>query len=200
MATISDYASLLIDAGEYSGRDDVAHVFPRLVGLAEAKINRVLRVGEMETTATVAIINGEGALPADFLEARMVLGPASQGLSAWSLQELNRRYADRGGYPVGYAVVGSTIKIRPSTDGAVTIDYYASIPPLTPTNPTNWLLQKAPDAYLYALVEEIGIWAKDGDLVGNARSLKESALLGLSLQDEASRWGNSQVVIGGPTP
>lgn len=198
--TISDYGSLLVDVGEYSDRDDIAHVLPRFIGLAEAKINRVLRVGEMEQTATVSIVDGEGALPADFLEARMVLGPAGQGLSSWSLQELNRRYGDRGGYPNAYAVVGSKLKVRPSATGDVTIDYYAAIPPLTPATPTNWLLEKAPDAYLYAIVEEVGIWEKNPDKVANARALKEGALLGLSLQDEGARWGNGQVVIGGYTP
>lgn len=198
--TISDYASLLIDAGEYSGRDDIAHVFPRFVGLAEAKINRMLRVGEMETSTSLAIVNGDGTLPADFLEARMIVGADGQGLSSWSVQELNRRYANRGGQPAAYSVVGNIIRVRPSATGNIAIDYYAKIPPLTPQNPTNWLLAKAPDAYLYALVEEIGIWAKDADTAGNARSLKEAALLGLSLQDEAARWGNGQVVIGGLTP
>lgn len=198
--TISDYASLLIDAGEYSDRDDVAHLFPRFVGLAEAKINRVLRVGEMETSAVVPIVEGDGDLPPDFLEARMILGPGGQGLSSWSLQELTRRYGKGGGYPRAYSVVGGVIRVRPVASGNITIDYYAKIPPLTMTNPTNWLLEKAPDAYLYAIVEEIGIWEKNAEKVANARSLKAAALLGLSLQDEGARWGNGQVIIGGPTP
>lgn len=198
--TISDYATLLVDVGEYSDRDDIAHLFPRFIALAEAKINRVLRVGEMETSAVVSIVEGDGALPADFLEARMILGPAGQGLSSWSLQELNRRYGKGGGYPRAYSVVGSTIKVRPVASGDITIDYYATIPPLTIDNPVNWLLQKAPDAYLYGIVEEIGIWEKNVEKVANFRSLKEGALLGLSLQDEGARWGNSQVMIGGPTP
>lgn len=198
--TISDYASLLVDVGEYSDRDDIAHLFPRFVGLAEAKINRVLRVGDMEASAVVPIVEGDGALPADFLEARMILGPAGQGLSSWSLQELNRRYGRGGGFPLAYSVVGNTIKVRPAASGDITIDYYAKIPPLTRSNPTNWLLEKAPDAYLYALVEEIGIWEKNPDKVASARGLKENALAGLSLQDEGARWGNGQVVIGGYTP
>lgn len=200
MMTISDYASLLVDVGEYSERDDIAHLFPRFLGLAEAKMNRVLRVGEMETTAVVSLVEGDGPLPDDFLEARMVTVANGRGLSSWSLQELNRRFRNYGGVPAGYAIVGSTIKARPSTTGNVVLDYYAKIPLLTPQNPTNWLLDKAPDAYLYALVEEVGIWSKNVDLVTSARGLKEAALYGLTLQDEGARWGNGQVVIGGPTP
>lgn len=199
-SAISDYASLLIDAGEYSGRDDVAHLFSRFVSLAEAKINRVLRVGQMEASATIEIVDGNGDLPGDFLEARMVLGTAGQGLSAWSLQELQRRYGTTGGLSRGYSIVGGVIQARPTSSGNITLSYYARIPSLTPSSPTNWLLQQAPDAYLYAVVEEIGVWARDAELAVNARSMKEVALKELALQDEASRWGNGQVVIGGCTP
>lgn len=200
MSAISDYASLLIDAGEYAGANDIAHVFPRLVALAEAKFNRVLRVSQMEKVDTLTLVDGDVALPADFLEARMVTGPAGQGLNAWSLSELDARYRNNGGYPRGYAVVGGTIRVRPTSAGMITISYYSKIPPLTPVNPTNWLLTEAPDVYLYALVEEIAIWKKDPDGVSAGRGLKELAMRGLSLQDERARWGNSQVVVDGFTP
>lgn len=200
MSAISDYASLLVDAGEYSGRDDIAHLFPRFVGLAEAKFNRVLRLAEMETSGTIVLTNGNGPLPADFLEARLVTGPDGYGLNAWSLTELDRRYQNYGGIPAGYAVVGNVIRVRPTTSGSLTLDYYATIPPLTVANPTNWLLQKAPDAYLYGLVEEIAIWERDAGKVANAQGLKVQALKGLNLQDERARWGNAQVVVGGLTP
>lgn len=200
MAAITDYASLLIDAGEYSGRDDVAHLFPRFVALAEAKMNRVLRIADMETVATVTLTDGNGSLPADFLEAREVLTPDGYTIRAWSLSALTDRYRNRGGYPQGYAVVGTTIMARPMANGNLTMTYYAKIPPLTATNPTNWLLEKAPDAYLYALVEEIGIWAKNAELVGGARPLKENAMAGLTLADNRARWGNGQVTLSGVTP
>lgn len=113
MSAISDYASLLIDAGEYAGANDIANVFPRLVALAEAKFNRVLRVAEMETVGTVTLIDGNADLPADFLEARLVTAPDGSGLSAWSLSELNRRFGTYGGIPAGYSVVGGAIRVRP---------------------------------------------------------------------------------------
>lgn len=199
-SAISDYASLLIDAGDYSGANDIAHVFPRLVQLAEAKFNRVLRVAEMETSGTITLIDGNGDLPADFLEARLVSAPDGRGLNAWSLGELDRRYGSNGGIPAGYSVVSNVMRVRPTSSGVVKLDYYAKIPALTVSNPTNWLLQKAPDVYLYALVEEIAIWKKDAEMVQAGRSLKELALRGLNLQDERARWGNAQVVIGGLTP
>jgi len=198
--TISDYASLLVDAGEYSGRNDVAHLFPRFIGLAELKLNRGLRVADMEVTDTVTLTSGAGPLPADFLEAREVLNSNGIPIRAVALQQLTSSYMNRGGVPAGYAIIGSTINVRPVADGDITMTYYGKIPPLMRSNPTNWLLSKAPDVYLYALVNEIAIWAKDVDSATAAQQLLALALSGLNIQDERARWGNAQVVVGGVTP
>ncbi|RDL51237.1 hypothetical protein BLJAPNOD_02369 [Ensifer sp. M14] len=200
MSAIADYASLLVDAGEYSGRNDIAHLFPRFLGLAELKLNRFLRVAEMEIVDTVAVTNGTGTLPVDFLEAREVKNANGASIRAVALQQLTESYMGRAGIPTGYAIVGSTINVRPVGDGNLTITYYGKIPPLTPANTTNWLLDKAADAYLYSLVEEIAIWERDVGKVGAAQQLKLLAISGLKIGDERSRWGNAQVVVGGPTP
>ncbi|EHK75201.1 hypothetical protein SM0020_24875 [Sinorhizobium meliloti CCNWSX0020] len=199
--TISDYASLLVDAGEYSGREDIAHNFPRFLGLAELKLNRGLRVADMEVTDEISLIDGDGTLPADFLEAREVKNTAGIPIRAVSLQQLTNSYMDRSGTgPCAYAIVGNTIKARPISDQDLTVTYYARIPALTRTNPTNWLLTKAPDVYLFALVNEIAIWAKDVDGASAAQQLLALAINGLKIEDERSRWGNAQLVVGGVTP
>ncbi len=200
MSAISDYASLLVDAGEYAGRNDIAHMLPRFVGLAEAKFNRALRVSNMETVVTLTPVDGELTLPADYLEAREVRTQCGRQLHARSIQALSSRYGDCGGVPVGYAVVGNAMLIRPKSDQDITILYYAKIPPLTATNPTNWLLERAPDAYLYGLVEEIAIWERDVEKSMAAGGLRTRATAGLMLEDERARWGNSMVTIGGLTP
>lgn len=196
----SDYASLLIDAGEYSGRNDIAPHFDRFLRFAEAKFNRVLRVADMETVAMVTLASGDGTLPVGFLEAREVLMAPYYPLRAMSLQSLTARYGSFGGQPQGYYIVGNRLSARPTWDGDLTLTYYEAIPPLTPQNPTNWLITKAPDIYLYAIVEEVAIWEKAPDKVAAAQGLRTQAMAGLSLLDERSRWGNAQVTIEGPTP
>lgn len=200
MSTISDYASLLVDAGEYAGKNDFAHVFPRLLGLAELKLNRGLRVAEMEVTGTVTLTAGSGPLPTDFLEAVEVKNARGIPIRAVALQQLTESYMGRAGVPAGYAIVGTAINVAPVADGDLTVTYYGKIPALTPANPTNWLLTKAADVYLYALVTEIAIWSKDVEGATAAQQLMALALTGLGIQDERSRWGNAQVVVGGVTP
>jgi hypothetical protein len=198
--TISDYASLLVDAGEYAGREDIAHNFPRFLGLAELKLNRGLRVADMEVTDEIALIDGEGTLPADFLEAREVRNASGIPIRAVSLQQLTNSCVDRSGTPAGYAIVGSTIKVRPVSDNELTVTYYARIPALAPSNPTNWLLEKAADVYLYALVTEIAIWERDAAKAQAGQQLMSLALSGLTVEDERTRWGNAKMVVGGVTP
>ncbi|AWM23442.1 phage adaptor protein [Sinorhizobium fredii] len=200
MSAIEDYAALLIDAGEYSGRADISHLFPRFLGLAELKLNRGLRVADMEVTDMITLTSGDGALPDDFLEAREVKNASGIPIRAVSLQQITNSYMEQSGTPAAYAIVGNTIKVRPIADEDIGITYYGKIPPLTVTEPTNWLLTKAPDVYLYGLVNEIAIWKKDVDGARAAQGLMMLALSGLTIQDERARWGNAQVVVGGVTP
>ncbi|MDG3577125.1 hypothetical protein P7F60_12050 [Rhizobium sp. YJ-22] len=200
MSTISDYGSLLIDACEYAGRNDVAHLFARFVGLCEAKLNRKLRIADMEKVSDIVLTDGNADLPADFLEVRQMTAPNGLPLSAWSLTELQERYRGFSGYPAGYAVVGNQLQARPANGATLSLIYYAKIPPLTPAAPTNWLLEKAPDVYLYGIVEEIAIYGADVDKATAARALKDDAIKGLKLTDERSRWANGQFVIGAFTP
>ncbi|WP_077960832.1 phage adaptor protein [Ensifer adhaerens] len=200
MSSIADYAALLVDAGEYSGRNDIAHLFPRFLGLAELKFNRMLRVGDMETTAAIAVVDGDAPLPADYVEARQVLSASGRPIRAMPLQQLAESGPASVGCPLGYAVVGNRIKVFPAGSYGLTMTYYARIPPLSTASPTNWLLEKAPDVYLYGLVEEIAIWERDAGKAGAAQQLKMTALAGLGVADERARWGDAQMSVGGVTP
>lgn len=197
---ISDYTTLLIDAGEYSGRNDIAQLFPRFVMMTEAKINRVLRVAEMEQVDNLVLSDGDVQLPDYFLEVRQIVGNSGQQLRLWPLQDLTTRFHYGGGNPQGYAISGNVLSVRPASDQTVTIQYYRAIPPLTQEEPTNWLIQKAPDVYLYGVVEEIAIWSQDMEKASVAANLRAQAMQGLSLQDERARWSNGKLSIGGLTP
>lgn len=200
MSSIADYAALLVDAGEYSGRNDIAHLFPRFVGLAELKLNRVLRVSDMEATAAISVVDGDGPLPVDFLEARLVRTASGQPIRAIALQQLVDSGSTGAGAPLGYAVVSNRIKPFPAGSYGLTMTYYRKIPPLSAASPTNWLLEKAPDVYLYGLAEEIAIWERDAGKAGAAQQLKMAALAGLAVADERARWGDAEMTVGGVTP
>jgi hypothetical protein len=176
-----NYADLLIDVGEYCGRNDIAAMFPTLLRLAEAKLNRNLRTGYQETTALMPVTDGVAALPADFLEARS--------------------YAANDIRQTDFVVSGNAIMSLGSPwSGELTVVYYAKLPPLSYANPTNWLLELDYNVYLYALAVEVGIWAKNADLAKVAESMRDSAISTVMLNDENARWGRARVVNRDFTP
>ncbi len=197
---IADYADLLVTAGEYVGRNDFAHIFPRLVGFAEAKLNRQLRVDDMERTETVTVTDGSGRLPDGFLEARSVQTASGRVLRSYSIQALESVSRGCPDVPFAFAVKGRNVVVLPAWSGPLTLIFYGKIPGLTRANPTNWLLETAPDVYLYAVVEEISIWAKDAQGAAAAAGIKTQMLSDLRTDDERARFGQNRVRIGGVTP
>lgn len=195
---IENYADLVVTAGAYANRNDAVAMMPMFLGLAEGKLNRSLRTKQMETTGSLTLANGTASLPADFLELRDARLPNRGALRQISYADLAG--LSRGGEPIGFSVVGNEFRSGPGWSGPLSIVYYAKIPPLTQSSPTNWLLQSDPNVYLYALVEEISIWARDADAAGAARSLKDEAVMGLMSIDERTRFNMGSIVIGGATP
>ncbi len=174
------YSDLLVDVGEYTGRNDIAAVFPLLMRLAEAKLNRNLRTSYQETTTALPMVNGVATLPSDFLEARA--------------------YTADGATFSRFAISGNTITASDPWTGDLTTTYYAKVPPLTQDNPTIWLLDLDYNVYLYALAVEVGIWAKNAEMAKAAESLRDSAISTVMLNDENARWGRARVVNRELTP
>ena len=109
----------------------------------------------MEATAAITVVEGDAPLPADFVEARQVLSASGRPIRAMALQQLAESNLAEACGRLGYAIVGNRIKPFPAGSYGLTMIYYRKIPPLTAENPVNWLLERAPDVYLYGLVEEI---------------------------------------------
>ena len=105
-----------------------------------------------------------------------------------------------GGRPQRIAFAGDQALLDPTPDAAhpITLAYVARIPALSDANPTNWVLQQAPQMYLYAsLLEAEPFLANDArgavghGLPGRARWPARSALDGQSeaaARACAGRW------------
>lgn len=196
----TDYTDLLIGVSDYTGRNDVTHLFGRFIKIAEARLNRRLRVGDMEAETQITTdANGEVALPADYLEMREVKNSSGRVLKSNSLNALTRAYGNRGGSADAYAIVGTTFHVKPKGAATFDITYYQDIPNLE-TNSTNWLLTRAPDVYLYAAAMEVARWAGDAERFQAAQQLYDEATAQLIIDDERARFGNMQVRLSGATP
>lgn len=165
---ISTYAELVTAVGTWLNRTDLTAMIPDFIALFEARMNRELRHPQMETTATSAIAAGdtELALPDDFLAARTVYIDDNPDNVLVAMSHANLRasypYTDAGELRA-YAVSGSTLQIAPPAgdDATLTLSYFASIPALTDSNATNWLLTSHPDAYLFGTLTQAQVYLQD---------------------------------------
>lgn len=164
---IGNYAQLQTAIGNWLARNDLAATIPDFIRLAESRINRRLRVAQMLTRATTQTVPGDSYIlkPADFLEMRNieVSGSPNMVLEYAAPAVIDRKYrSDLVGRPSAYTILGQEVQLAPVPDAEYVIEmaYYAKVPELEQSN-TNWLIQQAPDIYLYGALIEAKAFIED---------------------------------------
>jgi len=158
---LDNYSGLVESVGAWLGKGTTLDDrIPDFIRLTESRLNKVLEDPEMEVTSTSTTTGQYLGLPSDFGELRSI------SVGGYRLTEVTA--ADFSGYntlagnPSVYGIIDGQLGFypNPSTGSAVTIVYIRRIPGLSGTNPTNWLLTLAPEAYLYGclLVAELFGW------------------------------------------
>ena len=207
MTQIVDYTSLQTAVTEYLARDQDATLIARIpsfIQLAEAKFNRQLFVRQMEqrSTTVVDLSSSEPefiSLPSDFQSMRRVRlssvtgKPSLEFRSGTQMDEYRFATADVAAQPRYFTVFGGELELAPTPDAAYTVEmiYRQNIPPLA-TNPTNWLVTRAPDAYLYGTLLESAPYIKE-----DARIQTWGTGLALALGD-LNELGKTSAFNAGP--
>ena len=179
---LSTYDDLRSSVADWLERSDLASRIPDFIRLAESQLNRLLRTNPQKLRATATISDPFSAIPSDLLEVEAI--SLSNGSSAWtlapqSLEVLAANYAAQPepGPPRYWARVGDQFQYFPAPDQAytATLTYTRSLPALSDSNPTNWLLTKHPDAYLFGALKEAGPFLRDNDLASTFEAKFQAA-------------------------
>jgi len=150
------------DFPDLAGETDLESYLPTIVELAEARINRDVRLrGHLRSTYASGTL-GEYQLPADFLDLDRVTGPNGEALEVRPADELERIGTPPSG-PRFYAIDGMRLLFVPEISG-MRMFYYQKPPALrTAPGGSNWFLDKAPDLYLYAGLCEAARFSKESE-------------------------------------
>jgi len=142
-----------------------------LVTLAEARLNRDLRLRRMEAEAALTLAIGErtAPLPADFLEPLGLWIDAGAGRRALRFTPAAMETQAVAAPPRSWTVDGDAIAFQsPADQGYGLVLRYlqrfslASAAPADGTQ-SNWLLQHWPDAYLASGNIEAALWTQDDE-------------------------------------
>lgn len=162
--SITTYTELRTAVASWAHRDDTAFtdLVPDFIRLLEARLNRELRLRDMEETlASTSLSSGAATLPAGFLAFKELRfdGSVDYTLQPKSLEWIRAQDNTDTGDAQYFAVTGTQVVCWPTT-GPIRGTYYEEIPALA-SNSTNWLLTKYPDLYLFGSLTEAAIWLDD---------------------------------------
>lgn len=154
-----DYTDLTAAIQDWMDRGDLTGSVQAMIALAEARMRRELAPLYSETTASVVVTDGLGALPSDFSTLTRVMYD-TRVLPAYSPHI--GAYVATSSEPLAYSIEANQIRLWPETDATVVLLYQPTLPALGEDTPTNDLLSLHPDAYFFgAMVFAEGYVAND---------------------------------------
>ncbi|MGI9308551.1 MAG: phage adaptor protein [Gammaproteobacteria bacterium] len=160
-------AELLTIFERYLKRNDLTDLYSDFIRMAEARINAVVRLSEMEVRSTSTPTEAFWALPDDFIEMRHIQAAVSRGDRVLEYltpeQADNNRlvYGSSGGYRA-YSILDNQIEIipHPTADSETVVEmfYYAKPAALANAGDTNDVVTNYPNLYLYAMLGEAALY------------------------------------------
>lgn len=200
--SISTYSELQSAVADFLNRDDLASAVPTFIRLAEARFSRDMRHWRMETRSTAELDTQYSAIPADFLQPirlQITDAPTSEvaPISTAQMLQLRGDRNDRVGRPTNYALTAGGIELYPTPDLTynASLVYYARIPALSASNTTNWLLNEAPDVYLYGALVHSAPYLKDDARIQIWEALLAQGINNLNTSSADAKYGGSGLVM-----
>ncbi len=157
---LGNYSELVASVSGWLNRTDAAARIPDFILLAEERMNRALRVRQMEVSLTpTTIASNVIAVPAGTVGVKTlwITGRQDDPLLARTYEFILTQGTQ--GVAKGWAWLGDNFYFDGPGDAAGVL--YQAIPALNGTNTTNWLLTEHPSAYLYGALAEAFDWARN---------------------------------------
>lgn len=210
-----NYTSLKASISDWIARTDLADAtLDDFIDLAEARINRKLRVRAMEATYFRELDgDASAAVPEDWLQwrdaflyqgtpdtedtfnelANAITFPLNTATVGGAAESFSRSAADGG----SVTRIGSRFYVSGKPEGTYTLGgiYYAAFPALTSLATTNWLTDNAPDLLLAACMSEAAAYVKSERQMAYWTARYSSLIDELQDQDTREMWAGEPMVM-----
>lgn len=188
---------------------DRADIDPALVldmiGNVTGRLNRLLRMPDMESAEIMQCFGGSITIPNDFIALRSIVGESDEfgrnALQYIPTDVFTAYLRDNKDVPDGvtyYTRLGRYWRLYPNNlpDGvAFRVNYYQNLPEINTVFPTNWLLQKYPQMYLFGLLEQIYMFTMDDDRAAYWKAKFENAAGELQAESDQAHYSGTRLAI-----
>ena len=199
---ISTYSELQTAVANWLDRDDLTDRIPEFIVLAEARMNRVLRLRLMENKYTASTVAAQRnyALPTGYIQMRnfQVNTSPVTPLQYVTPEIYDRLYGSTStGTPQFYTIIAGELQLGPIPGSVMTLEmlFYKKIAALTTLNPTETMLTDNPDVYLYGALMEAEPFIMNDARVQLWHQGFEQAVANLQEQDNKDRHSGSALRV-----
>ena len=203
---LSTYTELKDAIADWLDRSDLTARIPDFIALAEARINRELRIRPMEVRSTMytTVDQQYFNLPGGYIQMRNIqlnTNPTTP-LEYITPEMLDRLYGSTTtGKPRAYTLIGDEIQLAPIPDSAYQLEiaFYEKFTPLgdgsAGTVTSNWLTANAPDILLYGALMEAEPFIKNDERIPVWLNGYSNAINKLQQQDQRDRHSGSAMRV-----
>lgn len=192
--SIGNYSELQASIAGWLKRTNLTDRIPDFIALAEAQLNRQLRARQMTTVYTRTTDQHIITLPDDYLDAEKLElnGETLDYTARWAADSPMRRGDNRA----FYTMVGKSVWImrRVEPNSVFRLYYYQRLTPLSDLEPQNWLIEDAPDAYLYGSLLQAEPYLKNDQRVQIWQGLYTSIIEAMNSGTSRARSSGSGLV------
>lgn len=194
-----DFNGLIAQVVDTLGSQVTTAQATALLPFAEARFNRLIDHPSRETEA-YKTVTADPTLPTDCWRVRDVwlAGSPDVTLEQMSPDAARSLFGNQSGSVMCYTVSGRTLDLWPqpsaSSTDVVHIRYQKTIPALSATTTTNWLLDSYPDVYYYGLLVQCEAYIVNDERVGMWKQALDEALSELAASARKMRYGAAPLV------
>lgn len=203
---LDTYTGIKDAVADWLDRSDLATRIPDFISLAEARINRDLRIRPMEVRSTMTTTAGKRYfnLPGGYIQMRNIQlnTDTIKSLEYITPEMLDRLYGgSSAGLPRAYTLIGDEIQLAPVPDSAYTLEmaFYEKFTPLgdgtSGTITSNWLTKNAPDILLYGALLEAEPFIKNDERIAVWLNAYKEAVDKIQKADARDRHSGSQMRV-----
>jgi hypothetical protein len=189
------------------GRDDLATKSPTFIRMFEAKANRILKCRQMEQRATADIdMNSDEpefiSLPQYFhsmrrVRLKSVTGTPNLKFAVPAQLDMLREKDNTEGTPTHFTIFGDEMELYPTPSQTEQLEmiFRKNLTALSDSNTTNWLLDLAPDLYLYGALLEAAPYLHEDERIPVWASAVGSGFEQLNKLSEEATYNAGPLVI-----
>ncbi len=203
---LGTFTELKDAVADWLDRSDLTARIPDFITLAEARVNRDLRIRAMEVRSTMTTTADKQYfnLPNHYIQMRNIqlnTNPTA-ALEYITPEMLDRLYgSSTTGKPRAYTLIGDEIQLAPIPDSAYTLEmaFYEKFSPLGDgtggTVVSNWLTENAPDVLLYGALMEAEPFIKNDERIPVWLNGYSNAINKIQKADERDRHSGSAMRV-----